>query len=142
MMSSFRSVYRRLVGGIALAAFSSVCLAVAAPVSGYRIVARYPHSTESYTEGFFYLGGLFYEGTGLKGHSALMVIQPETGKVLQRVDLPEEYFGEGIVDWGTTYTSGRGNPTSASSMTASACASSSSSVTPVKDGEWLVPVES
>jgi glutamine cyclotransferase len=72
----------------------------AAPVSSYMVVAKFPHSTESYTEGFFYLEGFFYEGTGLKGRSAVMAIQPETGKVLQRVDLPEQYFGEGIVDWG------------------------------------------
>ncbi len=74
--------------------------ASAAPVNGYRIVAKYPHSTGSYTEGFFYLGGLFYEGTGLKGHSAVIVTEPETGKVLQQVALPEQYFGEGVVDWG------------------------------------------
>jgi glutaminyl-peptide cyclotransferase len=73
---------------------------VAAPVSGYRVVAKYPHSTDSYTEGFFYLDGLFYEGTGINGHSAVMAIQPETGKTLQRVDIPQQYFGEGIVDWG------------------------------------------
>lgn len=71
-----------------------------APVSGYKIVAKYPHSTENYTEGFFYLDGLFYEGTGLKGRSAVKAIQPETGKTLQHIDLPPEYFGEGIVDWG------------------------------------------
>jgi glutamine cyclotransferase len=71
-----------------------------APVSGYRVVATYPHSTESYTEGFFFLDGLFYEGTGLNGRSAVMAIEPETGKVLQRLELPKEYFGEGIVDWG------------------------------------------
>jgi glutamine cyclotransferase len=31
----------------------------AAPVEGYKVVATYPHSTSSYTEGFFYLDGLF-----------------------------------------------------------------------------------
>ncbi len=72
----------------------------AAPVFGYKVVAKFPHSTESYTEGFFYLNGLFYEGTGLDGHSAVLVTQPETGKVLQRLDLAPQYFGEGIVDWG------------------------------------------
>jgi glutamine cyclotransferase len=70
----------------------------AAPVSGYKVVAEYPHSTASYTEGFFYRDGLFYEGTGLEGHSSLIVTQLETGKILQRVDLPAQYFGEGIVD--------------------------------------------
>ena len=72
----------------------------AAPVQGYKVVAKYPHSTGSYTEGFFFLNGMFYEGTGMKGRSALMAIEPTTGKVMQRVDLAPEYFGEGIVDWG------------------------------------------
>ncbi len=72
----------------------------AAPTYTYKVIARYPHSTSSYTEGFFYLDGLFYESTGLKGHSAVMAIQPETGKPLQRYNLPQQYFGEGIVDWG------------------------------------------
>jgi len=70
------------------------------PVYGYRVVATYPHSADSYTEGFFYLDGMFYEGTGLTGHSALMAIDPQTGQVNQRHDLPAQYFGEGIVDWG------------------------------------------
>jgi glutamine cyclotransferase len=74
--------------------------AASTPVDGYKVVARYPHSTQSYTEGFFYLNGLFYEGTGLTGHSELLVIQPETGQVRQRLDLAPQYFGEGIVDWG------------------------------------------
>jgi glutamine cyclotransferase len=69
-------------------------------VLGYKIVAKLPHSTDSYTEGFFYLNGLFYEGTGLEGHSAVLVTQPETGKVMQRLEIPAQYFGEGIIDWG------------------------------------------
>ncbi len=72
----------------------------ATPVYGYKVLAKYPHSTSSYTEGFFYLNGLFYEGTGLSGHSALLAIQPATGKVLQENDLPPDLFGEGIVDAG------------------------------------------
>jgi glutamine cyclotransferase len=72
----------------------------AAPVYGYQVVAKLPHSTESYTEGFFFKDGLFYEGTGLEGHSELLVEQPESGKVLQRIELPAKYFGEGIIDFG------------------------------------------
>ena len=71
-----------------------------APVSGYRIVATYPHSTDNYTEGFFYLDGHFYEGTGMEGRSALLVEEPQTGKVIQQRQLAPEYFGEGIIDWG------------------------------------------
>jgi len=96
---------RRLVSGFAglflIAALVQRSAAwAAAPVFGYKIVAKFPHSTESYTEGFFYLNGLFYEGTGREGHSAILVIQPETAKVLQRLEIPAQYFGEGIIDWG------------------------------------------
>lgn len=90
---------------------SSIALAIAlltpsvapalAPLDGYKVVATFPHSTDSYTEGFYYQNGLFYEGTGLKGNSAVLVIQPETGKVLQRHILPPQYFGEGIINWGS-----------------------------------------
>ena len=72
----------------------------AAPVYGYKVVAVYPHSTTSYTEGFLYLNGLFYEGTGLKGHSQVLVYEPKTGTIKQSVDIPAQFFGEGIVDWG------------------------------------------
>jgi glutaminyl-peptide cyclotransferase len=91
----------RFRGAIALlVALLCMGCAVAAPVDGYRVVATYPHSTTSYTEGFFYLGGLFYEGTGIVGRSVVMAIDPATGNVRQRHDLPPPYFGEGIVDWG------------------------------------------
>jgi glutaminyl-peptide cyclotransferase len=92
---------RRFAASLALAAcLPALDCAAAAPTLDYKVVATYPHSTDSYTEGFFYLDGLFYEGTGIAGHSALLAIQPETGKPVQRRDLAPEYFGEGIVDWG------------------------------------------
>lgn len=92
---------RSLAAALALAAclLTAAC-AFAAPVLGYKVVAKFPHSTESYTEGFFYLDGLFYEGTGIEGHSALLAIEPQTGKPVQKRELPPHYFGEGIVDWG------------------------------------------
>ncbi|HEY0796785.1 MAG TPA: glutaminyl-peptide cyclotransferase [Acidisarcina sp.] len=83
-----------------LVAPACICRAANAPVEGYKVVARYPHSAESYTEGFFYLDGLFYEGTGMNGRSKVMAIEPKTGKVVQQIDLAPQYFGEGIVDWG------------------------------------------
>jgi len=92
----------RIVQGFACLALLAPAIGAwaAAPVLGYKVVAKLPHSTESYTEGFFYRDGMFYEGTGLAGHSKLLVTQPETGKVLQSLDLAPQYFGEGIVDWG------------------------------------------
>jgi len=95
---SFSPVRLSRIKALTAVLLTATCMA--APVSGYKIVAKYPHSTDSYTEGFFYLDGLFYEGTGLNGHSAITVTQPETGKSLQRLEIPQQYFGEGIVDWG------------------------------------------
>lgn len=80
--------------------WTGVAVAAPAPVDGYKVVATYPHSTTNYTEGFLYLNGLFYEGTGMVGRSAVMAIDPPTGTVKQRHDVPPPYFGEGIVDWG------------------------------------------
>jgi glutamine cyclotransferase len=74
--------------------------ATTAPVYGYTVIAKYPHSTDSYTEGFFYLDGLFYEGIGIQGRSGFVVVDPQTGITLKHRGLPYEYFGEGIVDWG------------------------------------------
>ncbi len=71
-----------------------------APSFGYTVVARFPHSTSSYTEGLFFRDGLMYEGTGLEGHSALLVYPLETAKPIQTLALPPDLFGEGIVDFG------------------------------------------
>jgi glutamine cyclotransferase len=95
----FRLIFRRFLAGLATAGVL-LASAPAAPVMGYKIVARYPHSTQSYTEGFLYLDGLFYEGTGIEGQSGLLAIEPKTGKPLQKREMAPEYFGEGIVDWG------------------------------------------
>lgn len=69
----------------------------AAPVDGYRIVNTYPHDPRAFTQGLDFANGVLYEGTGLNGRSSLRRVELETGAVLQQVDLPEEYFGEGIV---------------------------------------------
>jgi glutaminyl-peptide cyclotransferase len=73
--------------------------AFAAPTQPCKVIAKLPHSTANYTEGFFYRDGHFYEGTGMKGRSEILVTEPATGKVLQRYQVPAEYFGEGIIDW-------------------------------------------
>jgi glutamine cyclotransferase len=107
-MTALHRLFCRLFAVIALfVAAACICAdatlagaPAAASTDSYKIVAKYPHSTESYTEGFFYLDSLFYEGTGIEGRSKVLAIQPETGKVVQRLDLPPQYFGEGIVDWG------------------------------------------
>lgn len=99
MLANASSRFRRC-GALALLAASLAGTAFAAPVFGYEVVAKVPHSTASYTEGFFFLNGTFYEGTGLQGQSAVLAIDPQTGTPQQRVAIPPQYFGEGVVDWG------------------------------------------
>ncbi len=66
------------------------------PEYGYQVVHAYPHDPNAFTQGLEYRAGFLYEGTGLKGRSSLRKVQLETGKVLQKIDLDPEYFGEGI----------------------------------------------
>lgn len=63
---------------------------------GYEIVNTYPHDTKAYTQGLEYYNGFLYETTGRRGQSTLRKVEIETGKVLQKIDLDKEYFGEGM----------------------------------------------
>lgn len=76
-----------------------VLLPAAVPVYGYEIVHTYPHDRTAFTEGLFYLNGFLYESTGLERHSTIRKVRLETGEVLEKRDVPAEYFGEGIVNW-------------------------------------------
>ena len=62
----------------------------------YNIVAEYPHSTRSYTQGLQYVDGVMWEGTGREGRSHLQRIDLKTGAVDIVASLPEDEFGEGI----------------------------------------------
>jgi glutamine cyclotransferase len=62
----------------------------------YTVVNTYPHDTNAFTEGLVYSDGFLYESTGLNGASSLRRIDLTTGNVLQKVTLPNQYFGEGI----------------------------------------------
>jgi len=62
----------------------------------YKVVNTYPHDTTAFTQGLEFYKGVLYEGTGENGESQLRKVDLKTGKVLQKVDLDEKYFGEGI----------------------------------------------
>jgi glutaminyl-peptide cyclotransferase len=91
---------RWLTCAAVLGALAALPAQAATPVYGYRVVHAYPHDTSAYTEGLFYKDGYLYESTGEAGESTVRKVALESGKVLQRHDLPAQYFGEGIVDWG------------------------------------------
>ncbi|MBC6937209.1 MAG: glutaminyl-peptide cyclotransferase [Chloroflexi bacterium] len=61
-----------------------------------EVIADYPHDAGAYTQGLLLHDGLFYESAGQYGESTLRQVAPETGEVLRQVDVPAEYFAEGL----------------------------------------------
>ncbi len=66
----------------------------------YEVVAVYPHDPAAFTQGLIYREGYLYESTGRYGKSSLRQVELDSGQVLQQVDLPPDFFGEGLTDWG------------------------------------------
>ncbi len=62
----------------------------------YKLVHSYPHDPDAFTQGLFYDGGVFYEGTGQEAGSSLREVEIETGKVIRQHNLDPSLFGEGI----------------------------------------------
>lgn len=68
----------------------------AVPTYGYQVINTYPHDPTAFTQGLVYTQEYLYEGTGRYGQSSLRKVDLESGEVLQRIELPPQYFGEGI----------------------------------------------
>ncbi len=62
---------------------------------GYEVVNNFPHDPSAFLQGLVWHNG-FFESTGQFGRSSLRRVEYPTGKVLQRVNLDEQYFGEGL----------------------------------------------
>jgi glutamine cyclotransferase len=67
-----------------------------APRYGYEIVNIWPHDSNAFTQGLILMDGKLLESTGQEGFSSLRRVELETGKVLNKVDVPEPYFAEGL----------------------------------------------
>jgi len=87
-----------LILSASLVVFLSENKPQASPVTyyTYSVVNTYPHDTNAFTEGLFYSDGYLYESTGLNGASSLRLVDLATGTVLKQIQLPYQYFGEGI----------------------------------------------
>ena len=66
------------------------------PIYGYEVVHVWPHDSRAFTQGLVFHDGKLLESTGQEGSSSLRRVDLETGKVLQKVDVPAPYFAEGI----------------------------------------------
>ena len=79
----------------------------------WEVVGSYPHDPNAYLQGLVWHDGGFFESTGLLGRSTLRRVEWPSGRVLRRVDLPPDVFGEGLARVGNrlvqlTWRSGRG----------------------------------
>lgn len=62
----------------------------------YRIVNRYPHDPQAFTQGLAWDEGFIFEGTGRYGYSSLRKLQLKTGKTDKKIDYEEHIFAEGV----------------------------------------------
>lgn len=81
---------------VGLVAMWSAREATPATVERATVVETYPHDAGAYCQGLVFHDGVLYEGTGKYGQSSLRKVVLETGQVLERRNLSNRYFGEGI----------------------------------------------
>lgn len=81
---------------LGLAALVAPAVAVAqTPVYGFEVVRTYPHDRRAFTQGLAFHDGELLESTG-RYPSTVRRVRLEDGVVLQRRELDDEYFGEGL----------------------------------------------
>ncbi|WP_243310540.1 glutaminyl-peptide cyclotransferase [Fundidesulfovibrio agrisoli] len=105
----FRAVRLSLPVLLALALLAAPC---SAGNLTYSVTAVLPHDPQAFTQGLVFSQGYFYESTGLNGRSSLRKVEPATGRVVQKRDLPAKDFGEGLALVGAdliqlTWTTGK-----------------------------------
>jgi len=61
-----------------------------------QVLSTRPHDPGAFTQGLVLDGDTLYESTGLNGKSSLREVDSQTGQVKRRLDIPYEYFAEGL----------------------------------------------
>ena len=61
-----------------------------------RVVAKYPHARDAFTQGLLWHDGVLYESTGRYGSSSLRRVRLQDGEVLAERSLDSSLFGEGL----------------------------------------------
>ena len=61
-----------------------------------EILREFSHDTSAYTQGLLWRDGWLYESTGQPGESTLRRVDPRNGAVMQMIDIPAVFFGEGL----------------------------------------------
>lgn len=65
------------------------------PTFTYEVVNTYQHDPKAFTQGLIYFGGMLYESTGQYDESTIRKVDLRSGKVVQQVQLGDDFFGEG-----------------------------------------------
>jgi len=65
----------------------------------YRVIEEFPHDTDAYTQGLFFMGDVLYESTGRRGRSSIRKVDLKTGEKIKQVNIGAQYFGEGSTFW-------------------------------------------
>lgn len=89
--------------------------------SGYEVVRELPHDAGAFTQGLLLSGGDWIESTGGYGTTSIRRVERNTGKVLLKKELEQNYFGEGVAEldgkfYQLTWRSQRGFVYDASSL--------------------------
>lgn len=66
------------------------------PTIMYQVIGQHPHDTASFTQGLAMHDGKILESTGLHSYSWLGPLDVKTGRIDKKINLANEYFGEGI----------------------------------------------
>ncbi len=61
-----------------------------------KVLSTRPHDAGAYTQGLLIHNGALFESTGIYGASSLREIDPQTGAVKRKADVPQQYFAEGL----------------------------------------------
>jgi glutamine cyclotransferase len=94
--------FSRLPRALAVLILWTAIVSSAFAADSYKIVHTYPHDRQAFTQGLLYKDGHLYESTGLPGRSSLRMVDLASGRVLQSVPVPSQYFAEGLASWGST----------------------------------------
>ncbi len=67
-----------------------------AQVYTYEVIKTWPHDRRAFTQGLVFVDGQLLESTGLTNESSLRRVDLVTGMVIKQVELPAQYFAEGL----------------------------------------------
>ena len=74
-----------------------------APRYTYKVLKKYPHDRQAFTQGLVVDDGFLWESTGRYGQSSMRKTDLATGEVLINTPLEDTYFGEGMTVLGDKF---------------------------------------